>query len=257
MLKENKDLFQKIKEIKTYFSENSSKDTQDVEPFDFEEWKKFITEFTDALAQLKSESNALIAQKLDELTFEIQNELTNWKQKTESNIRLPKDGEDYVLTETDKQEIAKSIPVPIVEKVIEKTEIIKEQPIVKEIAVPEELKAKTIADRLNTTEESVDIQVIKGLQKTIEDLKRAIRQKEKGGGGGGMGNAITQSTAISSATTTITLESRVASNGKAIWLNYQGQQQAYGVNFTVSGKVVTLLFTPSDNTYADIIYIRA
>jgi hypothetical protein len=62
---------------------------------------------------------------------------------------------------------------------------------------------------------------------------------------------------VSSATTTVTLDNRVASNGKAIWLNYQGQQQAYGVHFTVSGKVVTLLFTPSNGTFIDIIYIRA
>ena len=40
-----------------------------------------------------------------------------------------KDGNDYVLTSEDKKEIAKSIKVPIVEKIIEKTEVIKELPI--------------------------------------------------------------------------------------------------------------------------------
>ena len=40
------------------------------------------------------------------------------------------DGKDYILTEKDKLAIAQSIEVPIVEKIIERTEVIKEQPIV-------------------------------------------------------------------------------------------------------------------------------
>jgi len=42
------------------------------------------------------------------------------------------DGHDYVLTKIDKNEIASKIKVPVVEKVIEKTEVIHEQPIVRE-----------------------------------------------------------------------------------------------------------------------------
>lgn len=41
-----------------------------------------------------------------------------------------KDGKDYVLTDKDKKDIAGSITVPMVDRVIEKTEVIKEQPIV-------------------------------------------------------------------------------------------------------------------------------
>ena len=56
------------------------------------------------------------------------------------------DGKDYVLTETDKRQIAdmtvKEIKIPIVEKVIEKVEVIKE-PIVKEI-VKETIKEPQI-----------------------------------------------------------------------------------------------------------------
>lgn len=116
-----------------------------------------------------------------------------------------------------------------------------------------------IAKKLNKTKGTVNMGVIAGLLEEIQALKREIRKKgEKGGGGGGgMGNVVTQSTAINSVTTNINLESNVASKGKAIWFNYQGQQQAYGTHFTVSGKIITLLFTPDDNTYADIIYIRA
>jgi hypothetical protein len=118
---------------------------------------------------------------------------------------------------------------------------------------------RQIADKLNTIKESVDISVIKGLEKVILGLQKAIREKrEKGGGpgGGGMGNAVPQSFSVGASTTSITLSGAVASNGRAIWLNYQGQQQAYGTHFTVAGKVVTLLFTPVNGTFIDVIYIR-
>jgi len=108
---------------------------------------------------------------------------------------------------------------------------------------------------INAFEEKFD----KKLSEFMADVRRLLRERKGGGGassGGGMGNIITQSTAISSATTTISLDYNVASDGKAIWFNYQGQQQAYGTHFTVSGKTITLLFTPSDSTFADIIYIR-
>jgi hypothetical protein len=118
---------------------------------------------------------------------------------------------------------------------------------------------QVIADKLNTLEAKVEMKVIKGLDLFLNNLQRAIKEKTttRQFGGGGMGNVETKSVAISSATTTITLDSSVASNGRAIWFNYQGQQQAYGTHFTVAGNVITLLFTPADDTYADIIYIRS
>jgi len=77
------------------------------------------------------------------------------------------DGQDYILTEKDKKEIAQSIKVPIVEKVIEKTEVIRETPItidktktvVKEVAKYE--TAKEIAKKLNTLTKEIDFKVIK------------------------------------------------------------------------------------------------
>lgn len=72
------------------------------------------------------------------------------------------DGEDYVLTEKDKREIAKSITVPVVEKVIEKT-IIKEVPIVTneiiektvEVAVIDEATVAYLEDEIRRIEESI------------------------------------------------------------------------------------------------------
>lgn len=120
--------------------------------------------------------------------------------------------------------------------------------------------AKEIAKKLNTLNEEVDTSVLKGFSKIISDMYKAInlsRKNSGGGGGGGMSNVMNQSFSVSSATTSITLNSRVGSNGRAIWLNYQGQQQAYNTHFTVSGQQVSLLFTPDDNTFIDVIYIRA
>jgi len=69
------------------------------------------------------------------------------------------DGKDYILTKKDKKEIAKSIDVPVVERVIEKIEtVIKEQPIVtneivekiieKEVAVLDEATVGYLEEEL-------------------------------------------------------------------------------------------------------------
>jgi hypothetical protein len=84
------------------------------------------------------------------------------------------DGQDYILTDEDKKQIAQNIEVPIVEKVIEKTII--EKPItidktvtkVKEVAKYE--TAEEIASKLNTLTKQIDFKVIKNfpdLSKTI------------------------------------------------------------------------------------------
>lgn len=86
------------------------------------------------------------------------------------------DGKDYILTPKDKAEIASYIKVPVVEKVIEKTEIIREQPIVTnnteviELAVTDE--PPVIADKLNTLTEAIEPEVIKG----YKDLKRIVNE---------------------------------------------------------------------------------
>ena len=83
-------------------------------------------------------------------------------------------GKDYVLTEQDKKEIAKKIEVPVVEKVIEKTEVIREQPIVtneiKEVAKYE--NPEQIRDKLEelTGEDRLDKSAIKGLAEEIKKL---------------------------------------------------------------------------------------
>lgn len=88
---------------------------------------------------------------------------------------IPKDGEDYVLTPDDKKEIASLVKVPVVktEKVVEKVEVIKEQPIVTEKVVQVALSdtPEVMAEKLNTLSEKLDPKVIKGLLGIIENVR--------------------------------------------------------------------------------------
>jgi hypothetical protein len=100
------------------------------------------------------------------------------------DFEQPKDGEDYVLTEQDKKDIASKIKVPIVEKVIEKTETIRELPIVtneiKEVAkyeTGEQIKEKILSIGLT-------IEDIEDLKKTLDDMKKGIERRPIFGGGG-------------------------------------------------------------------------
>ena len=115
-----------------------------------------------------------------ELVLEIdKEELKGDKPIAGIDYPIPQDGKDYVLTEIDKQEIASKIKVPIVNKIIEKTEVIKEQPIItneiKEIAKTD--KPIEIADKLNTLTEKVEKKVIKGLEITLTNLQKSIRER--------------------------------------------------------------------------------
>lgn len=92
------------------------------------------------------------------------------------------DGTNYTLTKKDKKEIAKSVTVPVVEKVIEKTEVIKELPIItnevtneiKEVAVTD--TAEDIRNKLELLfgEDRLDVESIKGLSKKIGKLDEKV-----------------------------------------------------------------------------------
>jgi hypothetical protein len=85
-------------------------------------------------------------------------------------------GNDYIITPKDYAEIAKKVAVPVVEKIIEKTEVIKEQPvikteIVKETTIKEDLTGESIVNKINdlplTDDKKIDASHIKNLTKTI------------------------------------------------------------------------------------------
>lgn len=97
------------------------------------------------------------------------------------------DGETYILTEQDKKDIARSVKVPVVEKIIERTDIIHEQPIVKTEIVKETIKessetGETIVNKINDLDvesEKIDARHIKGLKEEI--IKNIPRQNQGGG----------------------------------------------------------------------------
>ncbi len=123
-----------------------------------------------------------------------------------------------------------------------------------------EIKPLEVAEKLNTLEEKVDFKVIKGLGKMLENLRRSIREGKRlgGSGGGGMGNFVNQQFDGDGATTQFTLSSNVANSGNAvIGVRYEGQMQYLGDQFTISGKTLTMLFTPEADTKIEITYIRS
>lgn len=216
----------------------------------------FVKSIDEAEQRISSDARAYIDEHIEHLqTF-----LSEVTDNTSSDLSTLSEEHKLLLSQLDAKiaEAIKAIEIPIVEKIVERTEVVKEQPIIKEVAVPEKLKAEVIAERLNTTTESVDQSVIKGLAEELATLKREVRKKSDkgGGGGGGMGNVQHETKAVSSATTTVTTTYTVSGGGYAIWAYYQGQLIMRGTHYTVSGKTITLLFTPQDSTFIDIIYIR-
>ena len=115
-----------------------------------------------------------LEEKFDETVAEIKDATPDLKQILETikgkDGEDGEDGKDYVLTEQDKKDIAGSITVPVVTKVIEKTEVIREKPMVTNNIV-EVLKyedAYQIADKLNETEGIIDHKVIKGFHDALD-----------------------------------------------------------------------------------------
>jgi len=120
------------------------------------------------------------------------------------------------------------------------------------------IKPEEIATKLNTLEEKVDMKVIKGLKTYLKKLETNIFYKGGGGkGGGGLGQPQHETFAIGSTTTSITTTYKIAAEGRAVFgMRYEGQTLHWGEHYTVSGKTITLLFTPVDTTNIDLTYIR-
>lgn len=92
-------------------------------------------------------------------------------------------GDSYILTEKDKKEIAKSIEVPIVEKVIERTETIIEKPITIDKTITKEVAkyetAEKIIEKINSKKNSIALDTIDSLGNILND----IASKQTIGGG--------------------------------------------------------------------------
>ena len=106
--------------------------------------------------------------------------------------------------------------------------------------------------------EKLDISAIRGLE-DWEEVKRSAKEGRNiiVRGGGGSNAWIHQSFSVNSGTTTITLSNAVSAGGLAIFCYYNGQFVVRGTHYTMAdnAKVLTLTFTPDDNSNFDTVYM--
>lgn len=120
--------------------------------------------------------------KLDQKALELGEKYNELKAITKEDVAAivkplipaPIPGKDYVLTEKDKKEIAKSVKVPVVEKVVET--IVEKQPIVTNNIVEKAVTDKPgeIVKKLSSLEgeDRLDISAIKGIDKLSASGKK-------------------------------------------------------------------------------------
>lgn len=113
-------------------------------------------ETIDGNSEKISEVTSLAKETLSEIREEFDSAMASLDEKI-LTIENGKDGTNYVLTDEDKRTIAKSIKVPVVEKIIKSIETIKEQPIVTEIVkVTNEIKEIALKDSPDETVDKVN-----------------------------------------------------------------------------------------------------
>lgn len=119
----------------------------------------------------------------EELKKKLESELVLEINKEELKGDRGDDGKDYVLTEQDKDEIATlammDIEVPVVEKVVEKTEVVRELPTTTEniVEVAKYQTGEEIVDSINSLDENaprIDASHIKNLPESTKEIIREI-----------------------------------------------------------------------------------
>lgn len=161
------------------------------------------------------------------------------------------DGENYILTEKDKNQIASKIPVPIVEKVVET--IIKEQPIVTEITkeIPNKDSAEDIRNKLEllSGEERLDVKYIKGIEQYEKRLKSVENRPSTGGWSSASGGKIMKyfdlSPSLNGVLTTFSLPAfwRVIN----VQLSSAPNPLRENVDFTINASTYQITFTSQVN----------
>ena len=111
---------------------------------------------------------------------------------------------------------------------------------------------KQIANKLNKTEQSVAIKVIKGLPEALKNLRTLARKKGGGGkSGGGMGTIKFFKFTGDGATTEFTLPDLPTQEGAAVFAFTQSGRLHNDEHFTVSGMTLTTTYTPLDGEIID------
>jgi len=121
-------------------------------------------------------------------------------------------------------------------------------------------KPNEVVEKVISSKELIPLSKIKGLKTELDKMIVAFREARGGGStqsGGGMGKWVHQQFNLTAVTSSITLSNNISAGGTAHLFRYQGQMLAMNVDYTVSGKVVSLLFTPVDGTVFDATYVRS
>ena len=108
-----------------------------------------------------------------------------------------------------------------------------------------------VIGKINSSSKKIKPERIAGLVEALQNTSRSSKR-------GGMGNVVHEEKAVTSATTTVQTASKIAGNGYALWLYYNGQLLTRGKQYTVGSdqKTITFTFTLDDSSTVDIIYHR-
>lgn len=122
-------------------------------------------------------------QKIEDTIIKAQEDVSHLissaREEVDTKLAELKNGEDFTPTEEDLQKIADKVHIPIVEKTIEKTTIIKEQPIVtevtkviketKEVAIPQ--TPDETVDKVNASDKAIQQDRVENLQKDLSEIR--------------------------------------------------------------------------------------
>lgn len=228
----------------------------------FIELEEKIEEVKEAVDEKLSSIQEELKKKLEsELVLEIDREELRGEDGFDGD-----DGEDYILTEQDLEDIAKKVKVPVVEKVIEKTEVIRETPIItneiKEVALKD--TAEDIRNKLELLDgdERLEFKAIKQSEEILKDIKelkaRPVRWESGRGTGGGNLEVFEDGTKRGSGTAINFLGVDVAHDGHTATVDlslassfesYNKNLRAYPYTITeTSPTVTTLTYTTPTGT---------
>ena len=132
------------------------------------------------------------------------------------------------------------------------------QPLIPEVKDGKDADEMAIREALMEEIEEMLTKQNTEFDKKLRDIQRAKREK---GGGGGLSLPVSQTFSGDGATTSFTLNSKVAAGGAAIWVYYNGQYLVPTTHFTITNNAanatIALTFTPDDGTSIDTLRLRA
>lgn len=215
-------------------------ETLDIGQFVLKNSDKIVNDFINELRpKLIKETEQILKAKADDL---VKNVRKGDKGDVGDSIKGDK-GDSYILTSQDKKEIASKIKVPVVDKIIEKTEVIKE--------VEKKTDPKDIAKKLNTLKEVIDPKTIKGLEETLKQYATAITSAQNkpilaGGGGFVERNFIDDETPTGTVngTNKVFTLANTPNPSTSLKVFVNGARMRITEDYTLSGATITFITAP-------------